>query len=136
MKKLELLTILLLMAITIPMLVSCSKDDEEEEDNILQFNKETIVGKWEIVNQNGTSDIFEIGKNAEFFSNGTCKGFFRMETSYEINNGKIHTYYAKTKEPMFIYTLLSATDNNSQLSVRVDGTLDDDTSLSITIKRK
>ena len=118
--------------IVIALLISCSKDDDEPT---LSFTKELIIGQWKITNisKNITIDGFSIGAEAEFKADGTCIGWFNMEDAYKIKNGRIHTYYATTDEPMFIYTLLSK--NGESLSVKVKGTLDDNRELTLTIQK-
>lgn len=113
---------------------SCSSD--EEDTPALSFTKEIIVGKWKITNISGTnehSSWLSVGKEAEFKADGTCNGWFSMENAYKIENGRIHTYYTSTNEPMFIYTLMSL--NGSELSVKMDGTLDDNSTCNLTLLR-
>ena len=55
----------------------------------------------------------------------------------QIKGGKLYTYFAKTKEPMFVYTLLKrfVDETHDELTVRVDGTLDDHSSCTIVMRR-
>ena len=69
----------------------------------------------------------------EFKYDGTCTSWFSMEDAYKIEGGRIHTYYGKTNEPMFVYTLLS--ENGATLSVRMDGTLDDNGTCTLTLQK-
>ena len=87
---------------------ACSSDDDDEAS--LSFTKEIIVGKWKITNiagNNEHSNWLDVGSEAEFKADGTCKGWFSMEDAYKIEGGRVKTYYARTSEPMFVYTLLS-----------------------------
>ena len=102
-------------------LVSCGNDDEPN----LQFDKETIVGTWEITEVQGTPEWRWIvtGTKLTFNSNGTCTTGFSMEDSYKIEGGQVKTYYAETQEPMYIYELQSKKGNT--LTVKMKGTLDE-----------
>lgn len=114
--------------------IACSSDDDDEPS--LSFTKEIIVGKWNITNiagNNEHSNWLSVGNEAEFNSDGTCNGWFSMEDSYKIESGRVKTYYARTSEPMFVYTLLS--QNGSTLSVRMDGTLDDNSTCTLTLQK-
>jgi len=68
-----------------------------------------------------------------FKSDGTCNGWFSMEDAYKIEGGRVKTYYARTSEPMFAYTLLS--QNGTTLSVKMDGTLDDKSTCTLTLQK-
>lgn len=132
MKK-YLLTVLTIALISIGF-TACSSDDGVESS--LSFTKEIIVGKWKITNiagNNEHSSWLIVGKEAEFKSDGTCNGWFSMEDAYKIESGRIKTYYAKTSEPLFVYTLLS--NNGTTLSVRMDGTLDDKSTCTLTLQK-
>ena len=102
-------------------LVSCGNDDEPN----LQFDKETIVGAWEITEVQGTPEWWWIAKGTAltFNSNGTCSTGFSMEDSYKIEGGQVKTYYAETQEPMYIYELQGKKGNT--LTVKMKGTLDE-----------
>ena len=102
-------------------LVSCGNDDEPN----LQFDKETIVGAWEITEVQGTPEWWWIAKGIAltFNSNGTCSTGFSMEDSYKIEGGQVKTYYAETQEPMYIYELQGKKGNT--LTVKMKGTLDE-----------
>ena len=124
----------LIIVVTGLCFVSCSSDDDDEPS--LSLTKEIIVGKWKITNISGNnehSNWLSTGSEAEFKADGTCNGWFSMEDSYKIESGRIHTYYARTSEPMFVYTLLS--QNSSVLSVRMDGTLDDNSTCTLTLQK-
>ncbi len=124
--------ILFLMAMPF-FFMGCSSDDDEAS---LSFTKEVIVGKWKITNiagNNEHSKWLAVGSQAEFKADGTCNGWFSMEDAYKIEGGRIKTYYARTSEPMFVYTLLS--QNGTVLSVRMDGTLDDKSSCTLTLQK-
>lgn len=102
-------------------LVSCGNDDEPN----LQFDKDTIVGTWEITEVQGTSEWRWIvtGTRLTFNSNGTCSTGFSMEDSYKIDGGQVKTYYADTQEPMYVYELQAKKGNT--LTVKMKGTLDE-----------
>lgn len=59
----------LMMAVVCVSLSSCSKDDD---------SKDSIVGKWKLVNTNGA-----IGTHVEYSSNGTFKYTSTNKPSYE-----------------------------------------------------
>ena len=102
-------------------LVSCGNDDEPN----LQFDKETIVGAWEITEVQDTPEWWWItqGTALKFNSNGSCTTGFSMEDSYKIEGGQVKTYYAETQEPMYIYELQGKKGNT--LTVKMKGTLDE-----------
>lgn len=132
-KKLIYLMAVLMIALVSVGFTACSSDDDEPS---LSFTKEMIVGKWKITNISGNnehSDSFGVGSGAEFKADGTCKGWFSMEDAYKIEDGRVKTFYARTNEPMFVYTLLS--QNGTTLSVRMDGTLDDKCSCTLTLQK-
>ncbi|MBR5697994.1 MAG: hypothetical protein IKX44_05150 [Prevotella sp.] len=128
------LTAILMIALVSMGFTACSSDDDDESS--LSFTKEIIVGKWKITNIAGNNEhgnwLF-VGSEAEFKSDGTCKGWFSMEDAYKIEGGRIKTYNARTSEPMFVYTLLS--QNGATLSVKMDGTLDDNSTCTLTLKK-
>ena len=115
-------------------LSSCSKDDDNPP---LSFTKEIITGKWRITNISDTKGHNtwwpSAGDEMEFNYDGTCTGWFSMEDAYKIEGGRIHTYYGETNEPMFVYTLLS--QNGTTLSVRMNGTLDDNGTCTLTLQK-
>ncbi|MBQ8702566.1 MAG: hypothetical protein IJ549_07370 [Prevotella sp.] len=133
-KYFSYLTAFLMIALVSVTLTACSSDDDDEPS--LSFTKEIIVGKWKITNIAGNNehgDWLSVGSEAEFKSDGTCVGWFSMEDSYKIEGGRVKTYYARTNEPMFVYTLLS--QNGTTLSVRMDGTLDDNSTCTLTLQK-
>lgn len=92
------------------------------------FTKDIIAGdfQWHVNSvsiKRGSSSYIKEGKTVRFYNDGSCEAFHSMETAWRINNGRIETYYKKTEEPIYVYTLLSA--NTDEMMVRVDGTLDD-----------
>ena len=114
------------------MTTSCSSDDDDSPS--MSFDTQTIVGTWEITNVgNKRLPEFQNGATITFYSDGTCIGVMDMENAYRIKDGKIFTYYSKTDEPMYVYSLLSKQDNS--LTVRVNGTLDE-SNVSVTIQLK
>lgn len=101
--------------------VSCGSDDEPD----LQFDKNTIIGTWEITEVQGSPEWWWIvtGTIFTFNSNGTCSTGFSMEDSYKIEGGQVKTYYAETQEPMYVYELMGK--NGNTLTVKMKGTLDE-----------
>ena len=101
--------------------VSCGSDDEPD----LQFDKNSIIGTWEITEVQGSPEWRWIVKGTilTFNSNGTCTTGFSMEDSYKIEGGQVKTYYAETQEPMYVYELQSK--NGNTLTVKMKGTLDE-----------
>ena len=133
-KYFSYLAAVLMIALVSVSFTACSSDDDDEPS--LSFTKEIIVGKWKITNISGNNEHgswLSVGSEAEFKSDGTCKGWFSMEDAYKIEGGRIKTYYARTSEPMFVYTLLS--QNGATLSVRMDGTLDDNSTCTLTLQK-
>ena len=133
-KYFSYLTAFLMIALTSVSFTACSSDDDDEPS--LSFTKEIIVGKWKITNiagNNEHSNWLLVGSEAEFKTDGTCKGWFSMEDAYKIEGGRIKTYYARTNEPMFVYSLLS--QNGTMLSVKMDGTLDDNSTCTLTLQK-
>ena len=126
MKKLFIIFSLMFTALAF---VSCGSDDEPD----LQFDKNTIVGTWEITEVQGTAQWRWIVKGTTliFNSNGTCSTGFSMEDFYIIEGGQVKTYYADTMEPMYVYELLGK--NGNTLTVKMKGTLDE-SNLSIVFK--
>ena len=118
MKKLFLFFSLMIAAMAF---VSCGSDDEPN----LQFDKETIVGTWEITDVQGTPEWRWVatGTRFTFNSNGNCSTGFSMEDSYKIEGGQVKTYYAETQEPMYIYEHQDKKGNT--LTVKMKGTLDE-----------
>lgn len=139
MKKMKILSMMMLMAITLTMMVACGGGDDGD-DNSLPFTKDILVNAysyWDIKEITGSNSHLRKGATARFYSDGTCNGFDSMETSYEIKGGRLYTYFAKTKEPMFVYTLLKrfVDEAHDELTVKVDGTLDDHSSCTIVMRR-
>ena len=117
--------------------ISCGDDDDNTPS--LSFTKELIAAEnvaWDVENvtiERGSSDYVKSGRTLAFSKEGSCICFHPMETNYKINAGKIATFYKETNEPIFVYTLLA--QNDDVLKVRVNGTLDDDFSATITLKK-
>lgn len=118
MKKLIIFFSLMFSALVF---VSCGSDDEPD----LKFDKNTIVGTWEITEVQGSPEWRWIvkGTTLTFNSNGTCSTGFSMEDSYKIEGGQVKTYYAETQEPMYVYELMGK--NGNTLTVKMKGTLDE-----------
>ena len=118
MKKLIIFFSLMFSALVF---VSCGSDDEPD----LQFDKNTIIGTWEITEVQGSPEWRWIvkGTTLTFNSNGTCTTGFSMEDSYIIEGGQVKTYYAETQEPMYVYELMGK--NGNTLTVKMKGTLDE-----------
>ena len=118
MKKLIIFFSLMFSALVF---VSCGSDDEPD----LQFDKNTIIGTWEITEVQGSPEWWWIltGTMLTFNSNGSCTTGFSMEDSYKIEGGQVKTYYAETQEPMYVYELMGR--NGNTLTVKMKGTLDE-----------
>lgn len=104
----------------------------------LNITKEMIVGDfyWQVMDfsvRRGSGNILSKDAKIRFYTDGTCEGFTSMENAYRINNGRIETYYKRTNEPMFVYTLLA--QDGESVSVQMDGTLDDDLMAILTLKK-
>lgn len=56
-----------------------------------------------------------------------------METAWRINSGRIETFYQPTNEPVYVYTLLS--QNGDVVAIRMNGTLDDDLQVTLTLTK-
>lgn len=128
------LAAVLMIALASVSFTACSNDDDDEPS--LSFTKEIIVGRWKITNIAGNNEHGNwllVGSEAVFNSDGTCNGWFSMEDAYKIEGGRVKTYYARTSEPMFVYTLLS--QNGTTLSVKMDGTLDDKSTCTLTLQK-
>ena len=97
MKKLLIIFSLLFAALVF---VSCGSDDEPS----LQFDKNTIVGTWEITEVQGAAQWWWIikGTTLKFNSNGTCSTGFTMEDSYKIEGGQVKTYLKRALNPMWL----------------------------------
>lgn len=115
---------------------SCSSDDTDSSTQ--KFTREMITGVyWYLEDysiERGQSGVIEKGNYLFFNNDGTCEGFHPMENAYRINDGKIETFYKKTNEPIFVYTLLSQA--NGLMKVRLQGTLDDDINAVLTLVSK
>ena len=128
------LAAVLMIALASVSFTACSNDDDDEPS--LSCTKEIIVGRWKITNIAGNNEHGNwllVGSEAVFKSDGTCNGWFSMEDAYKIEGGRVKTYYARTSEPMFVYTLLS--QNGTTLSVKMDGTLDDKSTCTLTLQK-
>lgn len=103
------------------------------------FTNEIIAGNFQwYVNsvgiKRGSSNSVKQGKTIRFYEDGTCEAFHSMETAWRLNNGRIETYYKKTGEPMYVYTLLSA--NSDEIMIRINGTLDDILEAEVVLIKK
>lgn len=139
MKRIFSITTVLFLSICF---VSCSSDNSGDNDSssytwfsqseindVLWIVQNVSDKKYTTYNHN---DLVP-GYKVKFYSNGTCKSSNSMQTGWTIESGKIKTYYAKTNEPMYVYTLISQNEDN--LVVKMEGTLDDDLSATLTIKK-
>ena len=102
------------------------------------FTEEMVAGdcEWKLASFNvlrGGNSHLQYGRVIHFRTDGTCQGFHSMETAWRITNGRIETYYKETNEPIYVYTLLSV--DGDQISVRMDGTLDDDFQATIVLNK-
>lgn len=114
------------------------REDEASHQAIIPITNEMISStSWRVKNINierGKSSSIQNGKVIKFNGDGTCQGFHSMETAWRINSGRIETFYKKTNEPIYVYTLLS--QNGDEVQVRVNGTLDDDLQAILTMKKE
>jgi hypothetical protein len=127
---------MLLLIMGLPMMVACSKA-HNDDDTPIPFTEEIITGTWEITSSSASSDYFQPGCTAMFREKGICHGFHPDEDSYKISGDIIRTYIARTREPLYIYTLLSRKVNEETITlrVRVNGTLDDSSSFTIYMEK-
>ena len=114
--------------------------DRESEGNpqVLNFTEDLIAGdfSWKVTDftiEKGQNRDIQKDKEISFKKDGSCTVFHSMEDAWRITNGRIETYYKKTNEPMFVYTLLSLKD--SVITVRMNGTLDDELQATITLAK-
>lgn len=116
-------------------------DKESSSTSTTQnFTKDLIAGdfSWKVKNiafEQGSSSSIAQDKVITFKEDGTCVGFLSMENAWRINSGRIETYYASTNEPMYIYTFLSKNDAGDELTVRINGTLDDNLQATVVLGR-
>ena len=105
---------------------------------VLAFTKELITDcSWVVEDfsiAKGSNSSIQKGKTITFKDDGSCEAFHSMENAWRITNGRIETYYKKTNEPMYVYTLLS--QNAGKLTVRMNGTLDDNLEATLTLAQK
>lgn len=139
MKKLKIWTMMILVATITPMIVACGSDANEGKDNDkgIPFTSDMIIGVWKIVSTTSSKSEFSNGSLARFMKNMSCTGFHSMETSCKIEDGKMYTYYSLTGEPMYVYTLqaMNILNNDTTMNIRVNGTLDDQSSFNITVQK-
>lgn len=81
----------------------------------------------------GNNSNLKNGKTIRFKNDGSCEAFHSMENAWRINNGRIETYYKTTNEPMYVYTLIAV--NGDMITVKMNGTLDDNLESTIVFKR-
>ena len=81
----------------------------------------------------GNNSNLQKGKTIRFKNDGSCEAFHSMENAWRINNGRIETYYKTTNEPMYVYTLIAV--NGDMITVKMNGTLDDNLESTIVFKR-
>ena len=131
--KIKMLASLLLIAVFGCMIASCGSDGDDDNSSSLSFTD--IVGSYQITNISGTNSHswLKSGQIITFNSDGTCTTGFTMEDSWKNENGKIKTYCKDNNEPMFVYELKSR--NSNVYEVQMTGTLDDDTSLRLTLQK-
>lgn len=130
--KIKVLASLLLVAVFGCVLASCGNDSNEESSS-LSFTD--IVGSFQITNISGNNSHswLKSGQIMTFNSDGTCTTGFTMEDSWKNENGVIKTYCKSNNEPMYVYELKSR--NGNIYEVQMKGTLDDDTSLRLTLQK-
>jgi hypothetical protein len=115
------------------------KEDSNMSQQILPFTQDLIAGDFQwcvesVTFQRGSNNSIYKGKSIRFYTDGKCEGFHSMETAWRITAGRIETYYAQTNEPMYTYTLLSQKGN--ELTVRIDGTLDDNLQATLVLSKE
>ena len=131
MKRILFSRLSILALLSVLFMASCSDDDDDPK---VSFTQEKIVGTWEIKSvSNNNFNWIKSGATAQFNSDGTCSTGFSMEDSYKIKGGKVHTFCSDNAEPMFVYTLQSENDN--MITVKMDGTLDDNRSCKFTAEK-
>ena len=136
----QVITTLLMIAISI---ISCGGDDEvisegnnNQQDNNIYFSALDLTDIWVIQSISGenTHTWLKVGNKLTFNpTNGICVTGFFMEDSYKIEDGKIKTFHKASGEPMFVYSLLS--QNKENMTVRMQGTLDDKTDITLFIQK-
>ena len=117
------LTLFMVVALSIGV-ASCSKDDDGEPS--LLITEDMLAGTWKVTAIHGNnpfSGYLAVGDVTTFSAGGTCQGFHWMENSYRIKGGRLYTYYAETKEPIAVYTLLS--EDGRKVTMKMNGTLDE-----------
>ena len=115
--------------------------ESNNQSSVLSFTKELIVGNetynsWSVKSfriERGSNNNIEKEKVIRFKENGSCEVFHSMETAWRITNGTLETFCIETNEPMFVYTLLS--QNDDEIQVRMNGTLDDDFQATLTLNK-
>lgn len=114
------------------------KEDDANQQTTIPVTREMISGTaWKVTNftiERGSNSDIQNGKTIIFKADGSCEGFHSMETAWRINSGRIETYYEKTNEPMFVYTLLSI--SGDEVQIRMNGTLDDDLQAVIVLSKE
>lgn len=134
MKKILSMLLIFAATLTFGMLVSSCSDDDDDTPK-MSFDRQSIIGAWEITDVDGTYfNTFKKGSTITFNSDGTCKTGDDMETAYRIEKGRVFTYFEDTGEPLYIYTLTAK--NGNTMTVNVNGTLDEiDQSINIRLKK-
>ena len=113
--------------------------ESDIDTNQLEFTKDMIAGEFSWVIKDfsfvrGSNSNIQKGKSIHFKTDGTCESYQYMEDAWRINNGRIETYYKKTNEPMFVYTLLS--QKGDEITVQMNGTLDNVLQVTITLSKE
>ena len=134
------------MITALPLVVACGDDGTElaggsdrkgDPSTTILITNEMISGTaWTLESFNierGSNSNIQNGKTIVFKNDGTCEGFHSMETAWRINSGRIETFYQPTNEPMYVYTLLS--QNGDNVTIRMNGTLDDDLQATLTLTK-
>lgn len=105
------------------------KRESQNTPTASNFTQEMIVGDfaWNVGSvtfKRGSNSLIKKDHTIRFYADGKCEGFHAMETAWRITAGRLETYYDKTNEPIYTYTLLSSTTDGESLTVRIEGTLD------------
>ena len=110
---------------------SSSSTQMDITSDMIDEKYEWVVESFNITR--GSNSYLQSGKTIRFKNDGSCEAFHSMETAWRINNGRIETYYKKSNEPMYVYTLLAVIDE--KVTIRMNGTLDDELEATIVFKR-
>lgn len=113
------------------------REDNAAQQTTIPITSEMIAGTaWTVKSftiERGSNSNIQNDKTIVFKTDGSCEGFHSMETAWRINSGRIETYYEKTNEPMYVYSLLS--QNGDEVQIKMNGTLDDELQATLTLTK-